>query len=149
MSAALVDGRGRVFAACSATTRPDAVWLLWTTPSTWSAWDRGLRSASSSGAFVAGSTVTIVDRSGRRSRLDVVEVERMRRCALRVELPGARLLLTRTLEGAGDATVVRHEVRFAGPAAGVWAFVLGRRFRRLLGPTVDELVAMAHRHPGG
>lgn len=79
---------------------------------------------------------------GRTSRFHVTAVEPEGRCAYEVPLVGARLVLERTLDGPGPWRV-RHEVAFVGPLAPVWALLLGRGFRRQLGPTVDGLLALA------
>jgi hypothetical protein len=131
-----VDGDRRGFRARAACPDPDAVWRRWTDPATWGEWDRGLRSASLDGPFVAGASGTVVGLDGRRSRFVVDEVVPGERVRWHVPLPLARMELERTLaDGAAE-----HRVRFTGPAAAVWARVLGRRFRPLLGPTVEAVV---------
>lgn len=81
------------------TTAPDEVWRLWTTPSTWGEWDRGLTSARLEGPFVVGARGEIVDRSGRTSTFVVVEVEQGEHATYEVRLPAARLVLRRSLTG--------------------------------------------------
>ena len=117
------------------TSAPDAVWRLWTTPPTWGDWDAGLRS----GPVVEGVRGVLVDTTGRRSRYTVTGFDRERRCEVTVNLPAARMVLTRTLQ----AHTARHEVAFAGPLGRVWAALLVRRFRPLLGPTVEAAVTQA------
>lgn len=141
-----VAGSLRSLTATAGTTRPDEVWRLWTTPATWGSWDGGLRSARLDGPFRPGARGEVVDRRGRRARLTVAAVDPGRRCEVHVALPGARLRLTRTLgEEVGGTASVRHEVDVTGPLGLLWALVLGRGFRRLLGPAVDALVALAER----
>lgn len=99
-------------------------------------WDRGLRSATLDGDFVAGATGRLVDTAGRTSRFVVAEVDgQARRCVVDVPLPGAVLRLTRTLQD----DVARHEVTFTGPAGPVFALLLGGRFRRRIGPTLSAV----------
>lgn len=132
------------FSASGRTDRPEEVWRLWTTPSTWGDWDRGLVSARIDGPFRAGARGEIVDRSGRTSTFVVDVVEPGVRYAYHVALPGARLVLRRTLDRDRPGQV-RHDVTFRGPLAVVWALVLGRGFRRRLPPTVEALLAAARR----
>jgi hypothetical protein len=135
-----VEGSPRDFRAGTPVgDHAERVWQLWTTPSTWSTWDRGLRAAALDGAFTAGATGTVVGLDGRRSRFVVDEGDPGRRTRWHVPLPGGRMELVRTL-GDGRA---EHRVRFTGPAAPVWAAVLGRRFRPMLGPTLDALLDAA------
>lgn len=135
------EGSWRRFTARARCDRPDEVWHLWTTPSTWGEWDRGVRSAELTGPFATGATGTLTDLNGRRSRFTVDEVDAGRSTRWHVVLPGGRMELTRLL----DDGHVEHRVRFHGPLAPVSAATLGRRFKPLLGPTVDALLTTAAR----
>jgi hypothetical protein len=141
---ATTTGTNRRFIAEATTTRPHEVWRLWTTPGSWGAWDAGLASAELEGQFDIGASGVLTDLSGRRSAFLVTEIDPVRRCAYEVRLPAATLRLVRTI-GTGSPAVVRHEVCFVGPMAVVWSWLLGRAFRRQIGPTVDALVAAAER----
>ncbi len=146
-------GRPRRFGASATTVDPDRVWELWTSPGTWGRWDGGLRDARLDPPFAPGAVGTITALDGWVSAFVVEEVvdrgtdraaagsERLRRCRVGVALPGARLVLTRTLTGSR----LRHDVEFTGPLGPLWAQVLGRRFRLLLPPTVRALVDLAER----
>lgn len=140
-----VTGTMTAFGATTSTTRPDRVWQLWTEPASWGDWDRGLSSASLEGPFEPGARGRLHDTSGRASPFVVEEVDGGRRCRVRVRLPAASLVLERSLlpSYAHSETLVRHDVRFAGPLGPVFAVLLGRRFRRLLPPTLDALVRRA------
>lgn len=140
-----VTGTSRAFGATVATNRPDIVWRLWTEPASWGDWDRGLTSASLSGPFAPGARGQLIDTGGRTSPFVVEDVDAGRRCRIRVRLPAAALVLERSLLASTDRaeTQVRHEVRFEGPLGPVFALLLGRRFRRLLPPTLDALVRLA------
>jgi uncharacterized protein YndB with AHSA1/START domain len=129
----------------ASTTRPDRVWRLWTQPASWGDWDRGLTSASLDGPFGPGARGRLVDTSGRTSRFVVEEVETGRHVRVRVRLPAASLVLDRSVltSSGDDETLVRHDVRFEGPLGPVFAVLLGRRFRRLLPPTLEALVQAA------
>jgi uncharacterized protein YndB with AHSA1/START domain len=142
---AAVTGTARAFGATASTTRPDRVWRLWTQPASWGDWDRGLTSSSLDGPFGPGARGRLVDTSGRTSRFVVEEVETGRHVRVRVRLPAASLVLDRSVltSSGGDETLVRHDVRFEGPLGPVFAVLLGRRFRRLLPPTLEALVQAA------
>ncbi|RFU22833.1 SRPBCC family protein [Geodermatophilus marinus] len=128
----------RGFAAVATTEDPGEVWRRWTEPATWGTWDRGLRRAELDGPFVPGARGVITGLDGRRSVFMVREVVPGQRVVVDVPLPGAAMTLTRTL-GTGAPTPVEHRVTFSGLLGGPWAAVLGRRFRPLLGPTVDAV----------
>lgn len=146
MTAARVVGSCRHFHASAATDVPQEVWRLWTTPQTWGEWDVGLREAHLDGPFVVGSQGTVTDLGGRCSPFRVTVLESGRRCVYEVPLVAARLVLERTLHRSGPGPEqVRHDVAFVGPGAWPWALLLGRTFRRQLGPTVDGLLARAAR----
>lgn len=140
---ATVEGTNRRFSATATTTHPDEVWRLWTSPATWEQWDAGLRSAHLDGPFTAGATGELVDLRGRRSTFVVTQVRPGSTCSYRVPLPGAALVLRRTVDPGSGA--LRHDVAFTGLLGPVWAAALGRGFRKQIGPTVDALVAAADR----
>ncbi len=141
------SGTIRQFHAEVVTSRAAKVWQLWTTPTMWGAWDDGLREASLNGPFIVGAQGTVTSHGGRVSTFFVTTVDEGRRCVYEVPLVGARLVLDRTIEGSVPSRV-RHSVAFVGPLAWVWALVLGRGFRRQLGPTMDALLTCAGPVPG-
>ncbi|HXV94255.1 MAG TPA: SRPBCC family protein [Pseudonocardia sp.] len=128
----------RGFAARTTTADPEAVWRRWTDPGTWGSWDLGLRSAALDGEFAPGAQGMITGTDGRRSRFTVREVEPLRRTVVAVRLPAAEMVLTRTLD-PGPQAGVEHRVSFTGPLGALWSAVLGRRFRPLIGPTVERV----------
>ena len=141
----IASGTPRDFRADAPAHDPDLVWRRWTTPSTRARWDRGLSAASLAGEFLPGARGTITGLDGRVSDFVVIAVDDdgdvggggSRRVEMHVPLPGARMVLVRTLlDGTAE-----HRVRFAGPAAPAWGLLLGRRFRPLLAPTVAAVVA--------
>jgi hypothetical protein len=139
------SGTTKDFRAWDVTRHPDDVWRLWVSPDTWGTWDRGLRSGQLDGPFADGVTGTIVGLDGRRSRFVVDRVEEGRGVEWHVPLPGAAMRLSRTLQPQPEgAWRVEHRVHFTGALATVWAALLGRRFRPMLAPTVDALIAAAH-----
>lgn len=142
-------GSMRILAAEGLSAHPEQVWRAWTTPATWGSWDRGLRGAYGAEPFVAGARGELEDLSSRRSTFRVLEVTDGRRCVVEVPLPGARLVLIRTLlDGAtAGCTRLRHQVQLRGPLSLIWAVLIGRGFRRQLGPTVEALVRYVEQQP--
>lgn len=139
-----VTGSARRLTAEARSDRPEQVWRPWTTPTTWGSWDRGLRRAYGAQPFVAGAVGELEDLSGRRSAFRVVGVTDGLRCVVEVPLPGARLVLTRILLDGGR---LQHQVHLRGPLSPVWDVLLGRSFRRQLGPTVAALVRYTDQQP--
>jgi hypothetical protein len=56
------------------------------------------------------------------------------------------MTLTRTL-GSGTPAPVEHLVTCSGQLGGLWSVLLGRRFRGLIGPTVDAVAEVADGAP--
>lgn len=120
-----------------------AVWALWTDPESWARWDLGPKSASGpSGGLRLGSVGEIISLGDQRSRFEVTEWQPKESYTIAVALPMATLSIKRFLT-AGPPTSFAHRVRFDGPLASLWAFVLGRGFRRALPPTMLQLAALA------
>jgi hypothetical protein len=141
----VTKGSTRNFGHCLETTAaPQAIWSLWTTPSTWQMWDLGLKSAKLEMPFVAGAIGSILPKSGPSSKFSVTRVEDGRRCTFVTALPLASLVVDRSLTTlANGKTRITHEVSFSGPFAALWAMVFGPSFMRDLPPTMERLAALA------
>ncbi|MEL6617152.1 MAG: SRPBCC family protein, partial [Bacteroidota bacterium] len=75
-SVPLAEGTDRAFRHTVVTdVSPEAIWRLWTDPSTWPDWDTELKSASLDGPWVEGARGRLVPLSGPSSRFEVTAVE--------------------------------------------------------------------------
>lgn len=137
----IAPGTNRDFSYTVATSAPDEVWRLWTTPATWAQWDKGLKSASMEGEMTLGSTGQIIPLSGPSSRFEVTAFDPRDSYAFVTPLPLARLTVTRSFNA--DRTAFTHRVRFDGPMATAVAAMFGPGFRRALPPTMRALNALA------
>lgn len=137
----IAPGKDRDFSFTVSTNAPDEVWRLWTTPSTWGAWDRGLQSASMTGEMGLGSTGRMQPRNGPASNFKVVLFDPKNAYAFVTKLPLARLRVERSFNA--DRTAFTHHVTFKGPLAFAFARMFGPRFRRALPPTMCRLNTLA------
>lgn len=137
----IAPGTNRDFSFTVQTTAPDRVWSLWTDPSTWGAWDRGLKSATMDGAMRLGSTGQIVPLSGPTSTFEVVAFDPVQSYAFETNLPMAVLRVERAFNA--DRTAFTHHVTFSGPIGFAFAQMFGPGFRRALPPTMTTLNALA------
>lgn len=134
-------GTNRDFSFTVSTSNPDGVWDLWTTPSTWGQWDRGLKSASMDGEMALGSLGQIIPLSGPTSSFEVTSFEPKQSYVFETRLPGAVLRVARSFNE--DRTEFTHRVTFSGIAAGAFARMFGRGFRQALPPTMRKLKALS------
>lgn len=141
----LTEGTNRDFSFSLATTAPDEVWRLWTTPATWGDWDRGLTSASLAEDMALGSKGEIVPLSGPRARFVVTRFEPKMAYAFRSPLPLAGLQVERSF--SADRRVFTHRVSFDGPFGFLFALIYGPRFRAALPDTMRSLNALAEGRP--
>lgn len=139
----IAQGSNRAFSFTVPTSNPDGIWALWTRPSTWAQWDRGLKTASMDGVMALGSVGQIVPRSGPRSTFEVVRFQPNRSYAFETRLPGATLRIDRFFNT--NRTAFTHRVTFSGITAGGFALMLGPGFRSALPPTMRQLKALAER----
>ena len=141
-------GTNREFShTLSTSAHPDAVWRLWTDVSTWKDWDKGLKDAELSGPFVKGAQGKIIPLSGPPARFDVTECDKEQGCAFETHLPFARLEVRRSF-ASRDPVAFRHDVKFKGALAIVWAGLLGAGFRKALPPTMQALAECAEQMSG-
>lgn len=145
----IADGSNAKFRDSATTTASrQAIWRLWTDPSTWQDWDRGLRGAEAASTLILGARGTIVSLSGRKTSFRVTEWSEHDAYGFVTALPFAALTVRRFFE-PGDATRFTHEVSFSGPLARFWASVLGPGFRRALPATMSELARRAEAAEAG
>jgi hypothetical protein len=137
----IAPGTNRDFSFTVSTTAPDEVWRLWTTPSTWGAWDRGLKSAAMDGEMGLGSTGQIQPLSGPASSFEVVSFDPKNAYAFVTNLPMAKLKVERSFNA--DRTAFTHRVTFSGPMAFAFARMFGPGFRQALPPTMRQLNTLA------
>lgn len=139
----LAQGANADFRHTVTTTADRAtIWRLWTNPATWAAWDKGLKSAVSTGPLGPDATGQITPLSGPQSTFTITEWRGGESYAFETKLPFATLKVRRYFE-AGEPTRFTHHVTFSGPTGGLWASRLGPDFRRALPPTMAALAAQA------
>ena len=137
----LAPGTNRDFSFTVSTSRPDAVLQLWVTPSSWSQWDKGLRSASLEDLMSLGSVGQIIPLSGPSSRFEVVAFDPKQSYAFETRLPGSILRVERFFNA--ERTAFTHRVTFSGLSAGAFSRMFGPGFRAALPPTMRTLRALA------
>lgn len=137
----IAPGSNRDFSFTVTTRAPAHVWALWTDPSTWGEWDKGLKSASMDGQMQLGSTGTITPLSGPQSSFKVVAFDPDQSYAFETRLPMAVLRVARSFNN--DRTAFTHRVTFSGPMAFAFARIFGPGFRKALPPTMETLNALA------
>lgn len=136
----------RFFHELQTTADPAGIWELWTTPSSWKAWDLGLADAEFDGPFVVGAVGRIVPKSGPKARFRVIALDPEQSYAIRTALPLAGLVVARSFVGQSP-TIIRHDVHFERLLGGFWAGLLGPGFRKALPLTMDALVKLAAGRP--
>ena len=139
----IAEGTNRAFShSIQTSVEPQAVWRLWSDPSTWREWDLGLKDAKLDGAFAVGAAGELTPKSGPKTRFKITALERGRNYTFATALPLARLEITRTILSR-NPTVFEHQVTFKGPLAGLWARLFGPGFRRDLPPTMERIAQIA------
>lgn len=139
----IAEGTNRAFShSIQTSVQPQAVWRLWSSPSTWRDWDLGLKDATLDGAFAVGAAGELTPKSGPKSRFKITAFERGRNYTFATTLPFAQLEITRAILSVSP-TVFEHKVTFKGPLAGLWARLFGPGFRRDLPPTMARIVQIA------
>lgn len=139
MTHPLAKGTNRAFShSVQTAVQPEAVWRLWSDPSTWCDWDLGLKDATLEGAFALGALGELTPRSGPKTQFRITAFELGQTYTFATALPLARLEITRTIL-ATDPTVFEHQVTFKGPLGGLWAQLFGPGFRRDLPPTMERI----------
>ncbi|MGB3764844.1 MAG: hypothetical protein WA966_16660 [Ornithinimicrobium sp.] len=127
----------------STTGSPDALWACWADVSTWSDWAGWVVSASLDGPFEPGSSVTVVERYGRRTTFLVTAVDPGRSNELQSKVPGAVVHMRREILSTTPRTTFKHSVWLEGPLATVWRGPLRARARDTLPQSMRRLAIRA------
>lgn len=122
---------------------PAQVWQVETDLARWPLWDTGLLRAEAATPLQQGVRGIMTDRDGRRSRFVVYAWEPGRGYTIRIALPLGAMYLRRSLQEVPGGTRIHHEVFFKGISAGLFARMVGRRFRSLIPETLQRLKALA------
>lgn len=108
-------------------TPPSAIWARWIKPGRWAEWDPRIDSAEAEGELAVGTEVRVKLRKGGTVRQHVVALEPGEKLVTEYALPGARAGHEHVVEPRGSGAEVTHRLYVAGPLAGLWALLLGRR----------------------
>lgn len=109
---------------------PQAVWGLWANPARWADWNDRIAAAELDGPLVEGARARIRFRHSPRA-LDfaVTRLERGRVFVDETRLPGVVMGHEHRVERRDGRTVIRNRLYIRGPAARVWAALMGRGMR--------------------
>jgi uncharacterized protein YndB with AHSA1/START domain len=108
----------------------EAIWALWADPERWPDWDRQVQRAEVGGELRPGAEVKTKMRGGGTVRHTITELEPGRSLAYEARFPGARSGHELRLKPGRRSVEVTHRRYVAGPLAGFWSLMLGRKKMR-------------------
>ncbi len=108
---------------------PEAVYRLWSDPSTWPAWDPDVAAVEFSGPVIRGSSGRMRPTSGPETTFTVTELVSNRSVTDVSGLPGAALWFHHEVMPRATGSVASVTVGITGPLRAVWKLILGRTFR--------------------
>jgi hypothetical protein len=133
--------------SCTVTTRSDKAhfWQVWTDVNRWPRWDTPLKVASLEGQMKTGATGSLTTKSGQTSNFTIIECQPMQGYTFRTNLPGAALIVQRsiTCEHDDGRLEFTHRVYFTGALGSVFAALLGPGFMKQLPEVMHELQRLA------
>jgi len=106
---------------------PEAIWELWSNVDRWPDWNEQIERVDVEGALRLGATVKTKLRRGGTVRNLVTELEPGTALTYEARFPGARAGLEHRLRPGKRSVEVTHRRYVAGPLAGVWASMIGRK----------------------
>lgn len=127
----------------STTGSPTALWACWVDVSTWSDWAGWVVSASMDGPFQPGTTVTVVERYGRRTTFRITAVDPGCSNEITSRVLGAVVHMRREIVSLSPRTTFTHSVWLEGPLAMVWKGPLQARARETLAQSMRRLAVRA------
>ncbi len=126
---------------------PAAVWeRAYADAADWPRWNPELRAATLDGPLRAGARARVRFRTGLRLRFAVTEHEAGRLFTDEARLPGARMGHRHVVEPLpGGGARLTNTIYVAGPLAGLWARVVGRRAAAALPASQRAIAELASR----
>ena len=121
-----------------------AVYSLWSDPSTWSRWDPQVASVTMSGPVRVGARGKMKGVSGPDSNIEVIAMEPGVRFVYAASGPGLRIVFDRRFE-AGETTRFTHLVTMSGAMSGFLAPRVGVRIQEGMPVAMARLKALAER----
>ena len=108
------------------TAAAEAVWRVWSDVERWPEWNADLERAEVSGAFAAGSTITMYQQGGDAIELRIAEAREPKAFVDEADLGDVVVRTAHRLESAGDGRVrVVYRMEITGPEADTMGPQLG------------------------
>jgi len=124
----------------------EAIWSLWSTPSTWHTWDSEVKSAEIHGDFVQGAKGIMQPTSGPKVAFTLTKVARNECFTNRAKLPLATLDFSHFYSpksASGTAGKLTHSVTIRGLLAPLFRLLIGRSVRKHLRSAMLNLADQA------
>lgn len=112
-----------------ADARPEDVWPLWSEPARWSEWNRDIDHAWLEGPLDVGATARIRFRRRGTLRFRITALEPGRLLVDETRLPLTRMGHEHRVEPSGEGVRISNRIYLDGPAARLYAVLMGRRIR--------------------
>jgi len=124
----------------------EAIWKLWSTPSTWHTWDSEVKSASINGAFVQGTKGVMQPTSGPKVSFTLTQVAINEDFTNLAKLPLATLDFSHFYSPkSADAAAaqITHRITIRGLLAPLFGFLIGRGVKKHLRSAMLKLAEQA------
>jgi uncharacterized protein YndB with AHSA1/START domain len=146
---AQVTGTSANFRMTATTTASkQAIYALWSDPSTWSRWDPQVAGVTMNGPVRVGARGKLKGTAGPDSNIEIIAMEPGVRFAYAASGPGLRIVFDRRFE-AGEPTRFTHSVTLSGAMSGFLAPRIGPRIQEGMPASIQRLKALAERANGG
>jgi hypothetical protein len=123
---------------------PDAVWRIWSDPSTWPDWNPDIQTVDLHGPFTTGATGTMTTRSGGRHDISLASVDAPRSFELATApVPGARFQFRCEVAPAGSGSRIAQSLTMHGPMAWLYSPMMGGSIAKSFDPILDGLAKRA------
>ncbi len=122
---------------------PEDVWALWSDVTTWPTWDSGIQRANIEGRFAACASGTLKPTGGPQVTLTIIDAKPNHGFVDETKLPLARMRFEHEVASDAERTRITHRVQITGPAAPLFARVIGRGIARDLPETIAALARLA------
>jgi hypothetical protein len=135
--------------AIDTSASPEALWRLWSQPSTWPDWNPDVESISLDGPFASGATGRMRTKRGGEHPIRLEEVADGRSFQLETAaLPGTRFHFRCEIAPRGGGSRISQAISMSGPLGGLFSAMMGAKIAQSFEPILKGLAAKAEASRG-
>ena len=115
------------------------LWELYKDVENWKNWDTEIEWSKLDGDFQEGSIGQLKAKGSPVLKFEITKIVQNKRFEYQTNVPFGKLVVDHTFEQKDNLVEFKHTVYFTGPLNGIFDFILGRGFRKVLPDVLNNI----------